>query len=130
GRRSRVTNRPLTRPTIAPVASPARMPASMPCSRMTTAAASAAKATTEPIERSISPAGGVNTVGTAMMVVGVGCWAVLRRVAAGGKAVIAQDDREDGEDQQESQIDDIAAECGPDPVTSLLVGEVGREAAG
>ena len=80
GRRRRVTNRPLNSPTTAPTPRPTSAPSSqLPYSCSTLAADSAARATTEPIDRSISPAQRTNTVPTAITVIGADCTAILVR---------------------------------------------------
>jgi hypothetical protein len=59
------------RPTITPAPNPAATPSVQLWARITSAATSAAIATTEPIERSISPADSAKTIPMAMTVTGV-----------------------------------------------------------
>jgi hypothetical protein len=73
------------RPTITPAPSPAATPRVQLWARITTAATSAAIATTEPIERSISPADRTKTIPMAMTVTGVVSCTMFNRLEADRK---------------------------------------------
>ncbi len=71
---------PFRAPISAPAPSPAATPTGHGQSRSTTAASSAAIATMEPMERSISPAVSTNTIPTAITVTGAVCCTMFRRL--------------------------------------------------
>ena len=73
-------------------------------------------ATTEPTERSISPAASANVIPTAMTAIGAACRPILSRLEELRKPPSWQDDAKRRQDQSECQIDDVLAESAVIPV--------------
>ena len=78
-------------------------------SRIATAASSADTATIEPIDRSISPAVRTKTMPTAMIGHRRRLLDDVEEIGGRREAVVAQHDREDGEDDEEADVDDVTA---------------------
>ena len=112
GSRRSVTKRPLTTPTPRPTPRPAAIASTAEWLCITSAVTSAERATTEPSERSISPALSTKTTATAITLTGVVCRTMLSKFVWLRKPSSRSVTAKKTKISTKREVDDVAARFG------------------